>query len=42
MALELGNFTNTLQGSVTGSDQAYFMDAFALSAAAGGGGGAAR
>ena len=41
MALELSGFTNTLQGSVTGSDQAYFMDAFALSAAAGGPGASA-
>ena len=36
MAAELGNFQQTLQGSVFGTDQAYFADAFALSAAAGG------
>jgi hypothetical protein len=34
---ELGNFKDTLQGTVSGSDQAYFTDAFALSAAASGG-----
>ena len=38
MRLEMQNFTNTLQGSVSFSDQAYLADAFALSAAAGGGG----
>ncbi len=34
MAAELPNFSHTLQGSVSGSDQAYLADAFALSAAA--------
>ena len=36
MAAELGNFNFTLQGTVSESDQAYFADAFALSAAASG------
>jgi hypothetical protein len=34
MAAQLGNFQFTLQGQVSGSDQAYFADAFALGAAA--------